>query len=139
MYPAGTVEVGTSLVPGDKITATVSRSGTTYTLSLTDATDPANSFSTTATCALATCLDSSVEWIAERPEFPIGITPLARYGHWSLGNATVTADGDPGSISSFPGIYQINMMDATDSYQLSAASPLAAGGTRFATRWRNSY
>ena len=41
MYPAGTVEVGTSLRPGDKITATVSRRGASYTLALTDATRPA--------------------------------------------------------------------------------------------------
>ncbi len=137
MYPAGSVEVGTTLRPGDVVAAKVARAGTTYRLTLTDYTDPANDFSITQTCA--ECSDTSAEWISERPAFPMGVVPLARYGHWSLGNATVTANGDPGSISSFPGIYQINMMDATDSYQLSAASPLAAGGTRFATRWRNSY
>ena len=137
MYPAGSVEVGTTLRPGDVVAAKVARAGTTYRLTLTDYMDPANDFSITQTCA--ECSDTSAEWISERPAFPMGVVPLARYGHWSLGNATVTANGDPGTISSFPGIYQINMMDATDSYQLSAASPLAAGGTRFATRWRNSY
>lgn len=137
MYPAGSVEVGTGLRPGDLITAKVARTGTTYNLTLSDYKHPANSFSITQSCA--SCSDTSAEWISERPAFPIGVVPLARYGHWSLTDATVTADGDPGSISSYARTYRINMMDATDSYQLSAASPLAAGGTRFATRWRNSY
>jgi hypothetical protein len=99
--------------------------------------NPANGFSITQTCA--ECSAASAEWISERPAFPIGVVPLARYGRWSLTKAIVTANGQPGSISSYPGIYRINMMDATNSYQLSATSPLAAGGTRFATRWRNSY
>lgn len=137
MYPAGSVEVGTSLRPGDVVAAKVVRTRTTYTLTLTDHMNPANDFSITQTCTR--CSDTSAEWISERPAFPIGVVPLARYGRWSLTNATMTADGDPGSISSYPGNYEINMMDATNSYQLSAALPLTAGGTRFATRWRNSY
>ena len=52
MSPAGTVEVGKALRPGDEITAKVARSGNKYTLSLTDATDPANGFSMTQNCAL---------------------------------------------------------------------------------------
>ena len=50
MYPAGTVEVGKALRPGDEITAKVPRGGTTYTLALTDATHPANGFSVTQNC-----------------------------------------------------------------------------------------
>jgi len=38
MYPAGTVEVGTTVAPGDSISASVTRSGTSYTLKLTDST-----------------------------------------------------------------------------------------------------
>src|SRR5580658_197417 len=63
MYPANTVEVGLSLEPGDSITAKVSRSGTKYTLSVTDATNSANSLSVKAPCARATCLDESAEWV----------------------------------------------------------------------------
>lgn len=138
MYPAGTVEVGTSLQPGDMVTAAVSRSGTAYTLALTDATRPADSFAATKTCALATCLDTSAEWVAERPSFHIGIAPLADYSRWTVRHATQTAGGPPGTIGAYPVSYRINMMDATGTYQLSTTSPLA-GGQSFATYWLNSY
>jgi len=138
MYPAGTIEVGTSLAPGDKITATVSRSGTSYTLSLTDATHSANSFTKTATCAAATCVDTSAEWIAERPAFAIGIAPLADYASWKLTAATETASGKSGTISSYADNDEISSVDATDSYDLSTPSALT-GGNSFTTTWHNSY
>src|SRR5215470_2217813 len=48
MFPTGTglIRVGTTLQPGDKISASVTRSGTNYTLKLTDSTNTANSFTT---------------------------------------------------------------------------------------------
>jgi hypothetical protein len=138
MYPAGTIEVGTSLAPGDSITATVSRNGTNYTLSLTDAAHPANSFSKTATCAAATCLDTSAEWIAERPAFSIGIAPLADYITWKVTGATETASGKTGTISSFSPNDVLTMVDATDSYNLSTSSDLTTGNS-FITTWHNSY
>jgi hypothetical protein len=138
MYPAGTVTVGTTLLPGDKITATVSRSGTAYKLALTDSTRPADSFTKTATCALTTCLDTSAEWVAERPAFSIGVAPLADYASWKLSGGAETASGKAGTISSFATKYQTNMVDATDHYQLSSATALT-GGSSFVTTWHNSY
>jgi len=137
MYPAGTVEVGTSLQPGDSITASVSRSGTTFALALTDFTHPSSSFVRFASCAV-NCLGTSVEWIAERPAFSIGIAPLADYGSWTLSNASETFRGTPGNIASYPFTYKINMQDATGSYLLSHASGLT-GGNKFTTTWLNSY
>jgi Peptidase A4 family len=137
MYPAATVTVGNSIRPGDKIAASVSRTGTSYTLALTDSTRPANSFSVTKTCA--TCQNESAEWIAERPAFAIGIAPLANYGSWTLNKATETAGATTGTISSYPTHYQINMVDATDTYLLSPTSGLASGGKTFSTHWTNSY
>jgi hypothetical protein len=137
MYPAATITVGTSIRPGDKITASVARTGTSYTLALTDATRPANSFSVTKTCS--TCQNESAEWIAERPAFAIGIAPLANYGSWTLNKATETASATTGTISSYPTHYEINMVDATDTYLLSPASGLASGGKTFSTHWTNSY
>ena len=67
MFPAGSVTVGKSLKPGDKITASVVRSGTSYKLAVKDATHSSASFSKTKTCALATCTDESIESIQERP------------------------------------------------------------------------
>jgi hypothetical protein len=137
MYPAGTIEVGNSLHPGDKVAASVSRTGTSYTLALTDSTHPANSFSVTKTCS--TCTSTSAEWIAERPAFAIGIAPLADYGSWSLSDASETAGNTTGTISSYKTYYKIDMVDATDTYPLSVTSGLSSSGKDFLTHWTNSY
>lgn len=138
MYPAGTVEVGASLKVGDKITASVSRTGTSYTLALTDATTPANSFSESATCAATTCVDTSAEWITERPEFSIGIAPQADYKTFKMTGGAETANGTPGTISSYATTYEISMIDATAAYDLTTTSALT-GGAAFTNAWKNSY
>jgi hypothetical protein len=139
MYPAGTVEVGTSLVPGDKIAASVTRSGTTYTLKLTDSTHTANSFSKNATCPSTTCLAQSAEWVAERPSFLIGIAPQADYHSFTMTAGSETANGKTGTISSYPGgDNEMTMIDATATYKLSTPSALTSG-TKFTTTWNNSY
>jgi hypothetical protein len=138
MYPDGTQEVGSALHPGDKVGASVTRSGTSYTLALTDFTHPSNSFSTTQTCP-TTCLNTSAEWIAERPSFQIGVAPLANYGSWTLYKASQTAGGTTGTISSYPTYSQIDMIDATHTYPLSLTSGLSGTGTVFTTNWTNSY
>jgi hypothetical protein len=139
MYPAGTIEVGTTLAPGDKITASVTRSATKYTLKLTDATHTANSFTKTATCAATTCLDESAEWIAERSSFSIGIAPLADYKTWTLSSGTETASGKAGTIGSYATTEEITMIDATEAYDLSTPSALTSGKNGFTTTWKNSY
>jgi Peptidase A4 family len=138
MYPHGTVEVGTSLAPGDKITASVTRSSNKYTLKLTDATNTANSFTKKAKCALTTCLDESADWIAERSSFEIGIAPLADYGTWNLTNGTETAAGVTGTIGSSASVDEFTMIDATASYDLSTPSTLTHEKA-FSTAWNNSY
>lgn len=138
IYPAqNTVEVGKSVRAGDKVAASVSRTGSRYTLALTDFTHPVNSFSTTARCA--TCKNTSAEWIAERPSFSIGVAPLADYGSWTVSKARETAGGTTGTISSYPVRYKIDMVDATSAYPLSLTSRLSNGGSTFRTHWTNSY
>jgi hypothetical protein len=138
MYPAGTTTVGATLKPGDKIAAKVTRVGTAYTLSVTDSTNTANSFSVKKTCATTTCLDTSAEWISERSSFSIGIAPLADYKTWSLSSGAETASGKVGTISSFTPNDEITMIDGTGSYNLSTPSALT-GGKAFTTTWLNSY
>jgi hypothetical protein len=139
LYPAASVTVGSTVRPGDIITASVTRSGSSYTLALTDHNSPANSFSTTATCPTATCVDTSAEWIAERPAFPIGITPLSTFSPWVLFQASETASGTKGTIASGPGSTKIVMYDATATYPLDTVSGLTQGGTEFTAQWLNSY
>jgi len=138
MYPAGTVEVGQTLQPGDKVSASVTRSGTTYTLKLADATHTGNNISKTATCALTTCLDTSAEWISERPSFSIGVAPQAHYSAFKITNGAEIAGGKSGTIGSFASNDSITMVDATDAYSLNSVSALS-GGNSFSTTWKNSY
>ena len=138
MFPAGTVEVGMALKPGDKISASVTRTGTSYALKLTDATTAGNNISVTKTCALATCVDTSAEWISERPSFSIGVVPQAQYNAFKLTRGSVTANGKTTTIGASLGVTSITMVDATDTYNLNTVSALT-GGNAFSTTWKNSY
>jgi len=140
LYPANTVEVGTTVAAGDSISASVDRSGSSYTLSLTDSTNPANSFSETATCATTTCLDESAEWITERPAYSTtGIVPEAQFKTVAFTSASVTAAGKTTTISGYSGTkYVITCVDSTGSYDIVATSGLT-GGDAFTNTWKDSY
>ena len=138
MFPAGLTEVGSTLKPGDKITASVTRTGTSYALKLTDATTAGNNISVTKTCALATCVDTSAEWISERPSFSIGVVPQVHYNAFKLTGGSVTANGKTTTIGAGPGVNAITMVDATDTYNINTVSVLT-GGNAFSTTWKNSY
>jgi Peptidase A4 family len=139
MYPAGTIAVGSTVRPGDKISASVSRSGSAYTLALTDSTRSGNSFTRHATCATTTCLDTSAEWIAERPAYSIGIVPEAQFAVVPFSAASETAAGRTSTISGFSGTnYAMTTIDATGSYDIASVSGLT-GGNAFKASWKNSY
>jgi hypothetical protein len=132
-------EVGSTLQPGDKITASVTRSGTSYTLKLTDATHSANSFKTVQTCLASTCPDTSAEWISERPAFAqVGFAPQAHYSSFKITNGTQTASGTSGTIGSFSTVNALTMVDATNAYNLNSVSTLT-GSNSFRTTWQNSW
>ena len=100
MYPTNSIQVvGSSVQPGDSISASVVRSGSSYTLKVTDSTHSANSFTTTQTCS--SCADSSAEWIAEAPSGSSGVYPLSDFRSWSTSGASVTSGSAAGVISSF--------------------------------------
>src|SRR3984957_7810959 len=139
MYPAGTIAVGTTVAAGDKIKASVSRSGSAYTLALTDSTRGANSFTKHATCATTTCLDTSAEWIAERPAYSIGIAPEAQFATVPFSAASETAAGRTSTISGYSGTnWDMTAIDATSSYDIAQVSGLT-GGNAFKAFWKNSY
>jgi hypothetical protein len=137
MYPGGSVTVGSTVQPGDAIAASVQRKGTSYTLSVRDYTTAGNSFSTVQSCT--TCTNESAEWIAERPAFPIGITPLTYFRNWTPVGSVQTSNGKSGPISAGPNPTQITMLDATQTYPLDKVSSLIAGGSSFVAHWLNSY
>jgi hypothetical protein len=135
MYPTNSVQtVGSTVAAGDKITASVVRTGTSYALSVTDATHTADSFSTTQTCS--GCADSSAEWIAEAPSGSLGVYPLADFGTWSASGAAVTEGSTAGTISSFSD-EEITM---ADELGLTEAQPSAlnSAGNAFSVTWKSS-
>jgi Peptidase A4 family len=134
MFPAGTIEEGTVACinnnvdcpePGDRVAASVTVApGGNYTLSLTDFTHRQESFSVTASCPPATCVDSSAEWIVERPAFdlPFGfqILPLVDFFQTSFSNGTLTSGGKSTPIEGFRDgtVYDMSIIDDSDSYFL---------------------
>jgi len=148
MFPAGMVEEGTVECidenvdcpqPGDHIAAsvTVTRDGTTtnnYTLSLTDSTNPAESFSVTASCTSSTCLDSSAEWIVERPAFApadlVQFTPLVDFSKTGFSNGALTSGGKTTNIAGFQNgtVYDVYMIDDSESYWLDCVGQTGGPG-----------
>jgi Peptidase A4 family len=158
MYPAGTVEEGTTACinnnvdcpqPGDRISASVSvtpaGSGeNSYTLKLTDHTNPAESFSVTQQCAATTCVDSSAEWIVERPAFGLSfgpqILPLADFGKTHFSSADLVSGGKFSSIRGFKdgSVYDIAMIDDSASYYLACVDQPSPPGTLLAVGQTNA-
>jgi hypothetical protein len=137
MFPTNSIQVvGNSVRPGDHITSSVTRSGTKYTLKLTDSTHPANSFSTTQSCAATKCVDSSAEWIAEAPSNGSQILPLTNFGTWTASGATVTAGTKSGTISSFPHT-EIIMVNGSGQVKAQPGS-LNSAGNQFTVTWKRS-
>jgi hypothetical protein len=163
MYPAGTIEEGTTACindnvdcpqPGDQISASVNVTPAgpgenNYTLTLTDHTRPAESFSVTQQCATTTCVDSSAEWIVERPAtIPpppapstlIQILPLADFYNTSFSRGDVTSAGISSSIQGFRNgpTYDIMLIDDTGSYYLACVDQPAPPGTLLTTSQPNA-
>ena len=134
MYPSNAIQVvGSTLRPNDAITASVVRSGSSYTLKVTDSTRSADSFTTTQACS--SCANSSAEWIAEAPSGSSGVYPLADFHSWNATAATVTSGSASGVISSFPDD-EITMIDSAGSVK---AQPGALnGGSGFTVTWERS-
>jgi Peptidase A4 family len=135
MYPTNDIQVvGETLKPGDAISASVVRSGTSYTLKVTDSTHTADSFTTTQTCS--SCANSSAEWIAEAPSSSSGVEPLSDFHSWTESGATVAAGSTSGVISSFTDD-EITMIDSSG---LTKALPgaLNSSGNGFSVTWERS-
>jgi hypothetical protein len=135
MYPTNAIQVvGQTAASGDAITSTVTRSGTSYKLTVTDATHTADSFTTTQTCS--SCANTSAEWIAEAPSGSSGIYPLADFHSWTASSATVTEGTTSGVISSFTDdeLTMINSSGATKALP----GALNGSGNGFSVTWERA-
>lgn len=132
MYPRNNVQlVHAGVQPGDKVTSSVVRHGTKYTLKVVDHTHPGNSFKKITTCA--TCADSSAEWIAERVTGAHGFVPLAHYTKIAFFGNKVGVGKARGSIAKYAHD-AITMVNAGGSL-LAGVSPLQKNGKLFFSTW----
>ena len=135
MYPTNAIQVvGSTLHAGDNITASVVRSGTSYTLKVTDSSHSGDSFSTTQSCS--GCANSSAEWIAEAPSGSSGVYPLSHFSTWTETGATAKASSTSGVISTFTDD-EITMIDSSGAVKAQPGS-LNGSGNGFSVTWKRS-
>jgi Peptidase A4 family len=131
MYPTNSIQVvGSSVRPGDSISASVVRSGSSYTLKVTDSSHSGNSFTISQSCS--GCANSSAEWIAEAPSGSGGVFPLSNFHSWTLSGATVNS----GVISSFTDD-EITMIDSSGLVKAQPGA-LNGSGNGFSVSWVRS-
>jgi len=128
MFPTNAIQVvGQTLRPGDHIAASVVRSGSSYTLKVTDSSRSGDSFTTTQSCS--TCVNTSAEWIAEAPSNSSGVLPLANFHSWTASSATVKSGTTNGVISTFPDD-EITMVNGSGQVKAQPGA-LGSGGNSF--------
>ena len=130
MYPAGSVEINDTVKPGDKISASVTFSGTSsFTLKIADST---RGWTYSTTKKLSGAARSSAEVITEAPccTNSGGILPLADFGKVSYTGSTVNGS----TLSSFNPT-EITMVSASGVQEDSTSS--LSGGS-FSNTWLSS-
>ena len=133
MYPGPLVVLSETVNPGDALSGSVTVSGTSYVLSLTDA----GHWSFTTTQTSATALNASAEWIAEAPTEVVNgktkVLSLTPFGSVTFSGASV--NGLPvngaGLVDN-----QITMTKNKKGTIVEAStSPLNVSGTGFTVTW----
>jgi hypothetical protein len=142
-YPAASVTLSTTqypVKPGDTLTATVTRSGTSYTLS--EHSSEGWAFSTTQTGSDA---NTSAEWVAEAPDTCLlGIfcsnAKLTNFGSVTFSGATASTGGTAAPVSSFTdasGPHEITMQSSAGATR-AAPSALTSNGEGFTDTWAHN-
>ena len=120
------------LTPGDAMTASVSLSGSVWTLAISDAT-AGWQYSTDISSPSPAPQQSSAEWIVERPLQGSTFAALSDFGTASFTHAAASDSAASGPISAFT-----NMPSAiVDPSSTTLATPglLTPGGTGFSVAW----
>jgi hypothetical protein len=137
MFPTNNIQaVGVKVKPGDKISASVVRTGTKYVIKVTDSTTAGNSF-TTSPQSCSTCKNSSAEWIGERPSTSSGPLPLPKFSTWTVTAAAVKAGSKSGTIKSFTD-NEVTMFNKKGGHVLAQPSALNSAGNSFKDVWKAS-
>ncbi|MET8611691.1 MULTISPECIES: G1 family glutamic endopeptidase [Streptomyces] len=127
MYPAYPVNYSNTVSAGDHFTATVSRSGSTYTLTLSDTT---KGWTKTTTKTQSGLSNASAEVIAEAPSSNTGVLPLSNFGTANFTSAT--ANGQ--AIGNFSPD-KINMASGSTT---KATTSSLSGGENFSVTYNHS-
>jgi hypothetical protein len=131
MYPSPPVNLNLAIRPGDTISASVSYSGGSFLLQITDG---SQSFSITKSAPSAQ--RTSAEWIQEAPSSFSGVLPLANFGTINFSNARATISGTTGPIDgpSWSGQYDsINMVTNTGALKATTSGLTDSGSGSAAT------
>lgn len=143
-YPNPSYEItSVSVSPGNKISASVTYSGSKFTITITNETT-GKSYSKSATVRSAA--RSSAEWIAEAPccTNAGGILPLSDFGTVDFGEDytgvsstnDATDSSTSGVISAFgSNVYESIMVNGTSGANESVPSGLSSDGSSFTATW----
>lgn len=126
--------------PGDVMSASVSQSGTTWTLTIADTTHPWSGGPFSTNVVWSGGEQASAEWVVERPALCNGpspsscsLAPLSEFASVGFTGATATTTGAPESISAAGG-QSIEMVGQSDDV-LAAPGPLTSSGEAFSDSW----
>jgi hypothetical protein len=128
------VELSNPVSAGDIITASVSVTGSSWTLSLLD--DNGTKWSFKTTVSFSGAAQSSAEWVVERPEVcsrTCSLTTLADFGSVTFSGASATS----ATISNGPiSAYADSLIDMVNgSTVIAEPGALLDGGTGFTDTW----
>jgi hypothetical protein len=139
MYPAASVTISTTqypVKPGDTMTASVTRSGTSYTLYIHSSEGWTFSSSQTGSDA-----NTSAEWVAEAPDTCVLVfcsnAKLTNFGSIAFSGAQAAAGGSLEPVSSFTtnsGPHEITMTTSSGATR-AQPSALTSGGEGFSDTW----
>jgi hypothetical protein len=127
MYPAYPVNYSNTVSPGDHFTATVSVSGSTFTLTLSDTT---RGWTRTTTKSSSSASKASAEVIAEAPSSSTGVLPLSNFG-------TVNFTGSTANGQAI-GTFGPDRIDMASGSTTKASTSSLSGGENFSVTWRHS-
>jgi hypothetical protein len=125
--------------PGDIMTASVSVSGSTWTLAIADTTRGWSLPSTTITFTGAA--KSSAEWIVERPELcgrTCSLTSLADFANVTFTSGLTSSTAGTNEPISSNTNSAIEMISSTSSKVLALPSALTSNGEGFSDTWEGS-
>jgi Peptidase A4 family len=135
-YPAASITISTiTITPGDKISASITYTGSKFTAKIEDVTT-AKTFSISK--AVSGAQRASAEWIAEAPETVTGIVNLADFTKANFGVAGPNSATDStvtGVINDFgSNVEAITQVDDTN-FKEANPSVLGTNGSSFSSIW----